>query len=138
MTDLRAGLLTIGIPAPIDRGAAGVKIRAHGGVVSGYFRRPIVNEYRLWYIHVYPNRRGPVTTARTRTFRSGNSEAIRLPRDVAFGDDVELVVVRSGDVMTIYPAESTVPEMLARLRKLPAPPTVERRDEDDLPERTGI
>ena len=52
MTDLRAGLLTIGIPAPIDRGAAGVKIRAHGGVVSGYFRRPIVNEYRLWYIHV--------------------------------------------------------------------------------------
>lgn len=40
--------------------------------------------------------------------------------------------------MTIYPAESTVLEMLARLRKLPAPPTVERRDEDDLPERTGI
>ena len=39
-----------------------------------------------------------VTVARTRTFRSGNSEALRLPRDVAYGDDVELVIVRSGDV----------------------------------------
>ena len=46
--------------------------------------------------------------ARTRTFRNGNSEAIRLPRDVAFGEDVELMIVRSGDVMTIYPAETSI------------------------------
>jgi antitoxin VapB len=37
--------------------------------------------------------------ARTRTFRSGNSEALGLPKDVAYGEDVELVIVRSGDVM---------------------------------------
>ena len=79
-----------------------------------------------------------MTTARTKTFRSGNSEAIRLPRDVAFGEDVELVVVRSGDVMTIYPAESSVPEMLALLSRLPVPPTIEQRDEDELPERAGL
>ena len=57
-----------------------------------------------------------MTIARSRTFRSGNSEAVRLPKDVAFGDDVDLVIVRSGDVMTIYPAEKTIPEMIARLR----------------------
>lgn len=79
-----------------------------------------------------------MTIARSRTFRSGNSEAIRLPKDVAFGDDVELMIVRSGDVMTIYPATTTIPEMIARLRELPAPPEIERRDEEDLTERTGL
>lgn len=77
-------------------------------------------------------------TARSRTFRSGNSEALRLPKDVAFGADVELVIVRSGDVLTVYPAAVTIPEMAARLRALPAPPVVEQRDVEDLPERSGL
>jgi antitoxin VapB len=76
--------------------------------------------------------------ARSRTFRSGNSEALRLPKDVAFGTDVELVIVRSGDVLTVYPATMTLTEMASRLRELPAPPTVERRDVDELPERPGL
>jgi antitoxin VapB len=76
--------------------------------------------------------------ARSRTFRSGNSEAVRLPRDVAFGADVELVIVRSGDVLTMYPATLTIAEMAARLVALPAPPTVEQRDVDELPERPGL
>jgi antitoxin VapB len=79
-----------------------------------------------------------MTVARSRTFRIGNSEAIRLPRDVAFGKDVELVIVRSGDVMTIYPAAMSMPAMIERLRALPAPPTVERRDEEELPERPRL
>lgn len=76
--------------------------------------------------------------ARSRTFRSGNSEALRLPRDVAFGADVELMLVRSGDVLTVYPVASTVPEMIARLRTLPSPPAVEVRDTDELPERPEL
>jgi antitoxin VapB len=79
-----------------------------------------------------------MTIARSRTFRSGNSEAIRLPRDVAFGEDVELVIVRSGDVMTIYPAAASIPEMVARLRELPVPPNIEVRDQEDIPERTRL
>ena len=76
--------------------------------------------------------------ARSRTFRSGNSEALRLPKDVAFGEDVELVIVRSGDVLTVYPATTTIPEMVARLRALPTPPAVEARDTEELPERAGL
>ena len=76
--------------------------------------------------------------ARTRTFRSGNSEALRLPRDVAYGADVELVIVRSGDVMTIYPVATSIPSMIERLRSLAAPPAIERRDEEELPEPPGI
>ena len=76
--------------------------------------------------------------ARSRTFRSGNSEAMRLPKDVAFGTDVELVIVRSGDVLTVYPAGLPLPDMVARLRELAAPPAIERRDVEELPERPGL
>lgn len=75
---------------------------------------------------------------RTRTFRSGNSEAIRLPKGVAFGEGAEVIVVRSGDVMTIYPASPSVQDMVTALRAMPSPPLVEVRDEDDLPERSGL
>jgi len=61
-----------------------------------------------------------MTIAKTRG-RSGNSEAIRLPKDVAFGEGVELVVVRSGDVATLYPAATSIPEMIARLEALACP-----------------
>lgn len=76
--------------------------------------------------------------ARSRTFRSGNSEALRLPKDVAFGDDVELVLIRSGNVMTIYPAATSIPEMLEILRQTPAPRAIEQRDEAPLDERPGL
>jgi antitoxin VapB len=76
--------------------------------------------------------------AKTRTFRSGNSEAVRLPKDVAFGEGVELVVVRSGDVVTLYPAATSIPEMIARLAVLPRPPSIEERDDEELPERPGL
>ncbi|TAJ83209.1 AbrB/MazE/SpoVT family DNA-binding domain-containing protein [Reyranella sp.] len=79
-----------------------------------------------------------MTIARSRTFRSGNSEAIRLPKDIAFGKDVELVIVRSGDVLTIYPTTSSIPTMIERLRSLPVPPRVEQRDDEELPERQGL
>ncbi len=79
-----------------------------------------------------------MTVARSRTFRSGNSEALRLPKDVAFGDDVELVLVRSGNVMTIYPAATSIAGMLAQLRATPAPREIERRDDEPLADRVGL
>ena len=79
-----------------------------------------------------------MTIARSRTFRSGNSEAVRLPKDVAFGNDVELVLIRSGDVITMYPAATTIPEMITRLRALPEARETKRRDDEMLPERDGL
>jgi len=78
-----------------------------------------------------------MTIAKTRTFRSGNSEAVRLPKDIAFGENVELIVVRSGDVVTLYPAARSIPEMVARLKAMPVPPSIEKRNDDELPERPG-
>lgn len=79
-----------------------------------------------------------MTVARSRTFKSGNSEAVRLPKDVAFGDGVELIIVRSGDVMTIYPAQMTVTAMLERLEALPVPSEIEIRETEPPPERDGL
>jgi len=79
-----------------------------------------------------------MATARSRTFRSGNSEAVRLPREVAYGRDVELTLVRSGDVLTIYPARPPIATLLSRLAELPLPGAVEVRDTEALPERPGL
>jgi antitoxin VapB len=79
-----------------------------------------------------------MTFAKTRTFRSGKAEAVRLPKDAAFGEGVELVVVRSGDVVTLYPAATSVPEMIARLDALPRPTSIEERDDKELPEREDL
>ena len=73
-----------------------------------------------------------------RTFRSGNSEAVRLPKDVAFGLDVELTIVRSGDVLTIYPARPPISDLIKRLKTLPRPAEIETRDDEELPERPGL
>lgn len=76
--------------------------------------------------------------ARTRTLRSGNSEALRLARDVAFGTDAALVLVRSGEMLTVYPAAMKLPDMTARLRALSTVPALEVRDAEELPERPGL
>jgi len=77
-------------------------------------------------------------TVTSRTFRSGNSEAVRLPKEVAFGKDIEVTIVRSGDVITIYPKRPSVQEALAKLKALPKPPYIQSRDEDLIPEREGL
>lgn len=79
-----------------------------------------------------------MTVARSRTFRSGNSQAIRLPKDIAFGEDVELLIVRSGNVITIYPATKSISEMIEHLRALPVPPEIEHRDKGEIAERAGL
>ena len=61
------------------------------------------------------------------TFRSEEGEAILLPDQIAFGADAEVVIFRSGDVMTIYPVRESIAEMIARLRALPTPPAIEIR-----------
>jgi antitoxin VapB len=79
-----------------------------------------------------------MTTATGRVFRSGNSEAIRVPKDVAFGREIEVTIVRSGDVLTIYPKRPRLHGLAAALAALPAPGEVEVRDADFFPDRPGL
>lgn len=79
-----------------------------------------------------------MTVVTSRTFRAGNSEAVRLPREMAFGADTEVTIVRHGDVITIYPAKSSPADLVAALRKLPKPDRVEEREPIEMPERPGL
>ena len=79
-----------------------------------------------------------MAVANSRTFRSGNSEAVRLPRNVAFGREVEVTIVRSGDVLTIYPARKPISDLVKQLSELPRPADTETRDDEVLPERSGL
>lgn len=73
---------------------------------------------------------------RTRVFKSGNSQAVRLPAEIAYADtDIELEVTRLGDVITIVPARRSLKETVVKLRKMPKPGRVERRVPIDVPLR---
>jgi antitoxin VapB len=65
-------------------------------------------------------------------------EAVRLPRNVAFGREVEVTIVRSGDVLTIYPARKRIGELVKQLAQLARPPSIEERGNEVLPERPGL
>ena len=72
----------------------------------------------------------------TRAFKSGNSQAVRIPAELAYADlSVELKITRLGDVITIFPARQSLRDAVATLRALPKPPVVERREPIELPDR---
>lgn len=79
-----------------------------------------------------------MTTVTSKTFRSGNSQAVRLPREIAYDDGVELTIVRTGDVITMTPKRPSIAEMLAKLEALPGPTSIEVRDTEEIPERPGL
>lgn len=75
--------------------------------------------------------------AATRVFKSGNSQAVRIPAELAYADtNIELTITRSGDVITIFPLRQNLKAMVEELRALPSVP-VEDREPIELPDRDG-
>jgi antitoxin VapB len=75
--------------------------------------------------------------ARTRAFKSGNSQAVRIPAELAFSDtQVDLEITRVGDVITIYPARLGLRDAVEALRRMPKPSVVEEREPIDVPLRS--
>jgi antitoxin VapB len=79
-----------------------------------------------------------VNAYRTKTFRSGNSEAVRLPKEIGFGEGVEVEIVRDGDAVTIRRKRMTNRELVEALRELPRPDRVQEREPFEAPERSGL
>jgi antitoxin VapB len=72
---------------------------------------------------------------RTRVFKSGNSQAVRIPAELAYADmEIDLEITRLGDVITIFPARDSLKDAVAALRRMPKPP-VEKRKPIDVPLR---
>lgn len=77
---------------------------------------------------------------RSKIFRAGNSDALRLPKEVTPGTDVEVEIIKQGDVLTVRPIKQrmTPQELVTALRALPKPPKVQRRDKIVFPHRKGL
>lgn len=72
----------------------------------------------------------------TRVFKSGNSQAVRIPAELAYADmSVDLTITRLGEVITIFPRRHDLKDAIATLRRLPKPPEIEAREPIDLPDR---
>lgn len=72
----------------------------------------------------------------TRIFKSGNSQAVRIPAEIAYTDlSLDLTITRSGDVITIFPARQSLKDAVAILRDMPKPGEVEAREPIEVPER---
>jgi len=74
--------------------------------------------------------------SRTRVFKSGNSQAVRIPAEFAYADtNIDLEITRLGEVITIFPARTGLADVVKELRRMPKPPIVEGREPIELPER---
>ena len=73
---------------------------------------------------------------RTRVFKSGNSQAVRIPVELAYADmSIDLEITRLGEVITIFPARKSLTDAVAALRRMPKPPAIEKREPIDVPVR---
>ena len=74
--------------------------------------------------------------ATTRVFKSGNSQAVRIPAELAYADtQAEFQISRMGDVITIYPRRGSLKDDIALLRAMPKAPPLEPDDRIDVPDR---
>jgi antitoxin VapB len=80
-----------------------------------------------------------------RTFKSGNSEAVRLPKGVGFGIGTDLRVERDGERVILTPVAEPgahrreMAQLLADLLAIGAPEDgVQARDPFEFPDRPGL
>ncbi|MBV8471771.1 MAG: AbrB family transcriptional regulator [Hyphomicrobiales bacterium] len=74
--------------------------------------------------------------ALTRAFKSGNSQAVRIPAELAYDDpSIELTITRLGDVIVIAPARATMKDAIAKLRAAPKPSPPRDREPIEMADR---
>lgn len=57
-----------------------------------------------------------LTMAKTRLFKNGNSQAVRIPVELAYSSwDIDLVIERQGDELRIRPARRRMGDVLGKL-----------------------
>lgn len=75
----------------------------------------------------------------TRVFRNGNSQAVRIPADLAYErTDLELEIERVGDEIRIRPARRPLAGVLKKFAKFSPDFMTEGRGEQEQAEREGL
>jgi antitoxin VapB len=80
----------------------------------------------------------------TKTFKSGNSVALRLPKGLGVGPNERMLIEQDGAVLIVRrlsdpgEAKRKLKALAEALRALPRPQTVERRERIEFPDRPGL
>lgn len=75
----------------------------------------------------------------TRAFRNGNSQAVRIPSDLAFErTDIELEIERVGDELRIRPARRSLAGVMAKFAKFSPDFLAEGRGDQEQAERDPL
>ena len=77
--------------------------------------------------------------AKTKLFKNGNSQAVRIPSELAYLSwDIDLVIEREGDELRIRPAQRRMGDVLAKLARFSSDFMAEGRGENVEGEREAL
>jgi antitoxin VapB len=75
----------------------------------------------------------------TKLFKNGNSQAVRIPAELAFGNwDIELEIERHGDELRIRPAARRIGDVLAALGRFSPDFMAQGRGDQEQAEREQL
>ena len=75
----------------------------------------------------------------TRTFKNGNSQAVRIPADLAYDRyDIELEIEREGDEIRIRPARRTLAGVMTKFARFAPDVMAEGRGDQEQAEREAL
>ena len=75
----------------------------------------------------------------TRIFKNGNSQAVRIPAELAYSScDIELVIERQGDELRIRPAHRRIGDVLGKLARFSPDFMAEGRGDNEEAERAAL
>ena len=75
----------------------------------------------------------------TRVFKNGNSQAVRIPADLAYErTDIELEIERDGDEIRIRPARRSLSGVLSKFARFSPGLMTEGRDDHEQAERDTL
>ena len=104
----------------------------------------VASRQSIWYIRVYTQGMSAMNAVSSRTFKSGNSVALRLPRALGIAADVEMRIEKDGDALVVRPARDPAAEkakvrrLVDALGALPAPGEIQEREPIEFPDRPGL
>ncbi len=77
--------------------------------------------------------------ANTKLFKNGNSQAVRIPAELAYATwDIELVIERQGDELRIRPAQRRMGDVLAKLARFSPDFMAQGRGRNEEGEREAL
>lgn len=75
----------------------------------------------------------------TRAFKNGNSQAVRIPADLAYDrTDIDLEIEREGDELRIRPARRTLAGVLDKFAEFSSDFMAAERDDQEQAEREAL